>query len=121
MSEPTRNDEAARFRIRLRDTEAQRDQLAANAESLQRQSVEDLLAGTNVKPAALWKVTDLDALVGDDGLVDENQVAAAVATAREHFGITPPQKGNHVPGVGNQPAGIPKADPFTEAFRPHRR
>lgn len=115
------NDEAARFRRRLRDTEADRDRLAASVESLQRQRVEQILADTNVTPAALWKVTDVGHLVDDDGTVDPDKVAAAITSARDQFGITPTPKGNYVPGVGNQPAGMPKGDLFTEAFRPQRR
>jgi hypothetical protein len=120
-SESVGNAEGIKWRRKLRATEAERDNLAGTVEMLQRQRVESLLAGTNVKPAALWKVTDLAALAADDGTIDPDKVAAAVQNARDQFGIAPVPKGTLVRGVGNQPSGVPQRDPFTDAFRSRRR
>lgn len=119
--QPTSNAEAAKFRRRLRDTEQHRDQLAARVEALQRKHIETLLASTGVKPAAVFSVTDLDALVDADGTVNAEKVTAAVNTARDRFNIAPIGKGTYVPGLGNQPSIIPQADVFSDAFKPSRK
>ena len=109
--------EAARWRTQLRETETQRDQLAAAADTLITQTVEDMLTRTGVTLAAVLKITELPALCDDAGVPDAALVAAAVQTARDRFGITPTPKGNLVPGVGNQPGAVPRGDLFTDAFR----
>lgn len=119
--QPPSNAEAAKFRRRLRETEKHRDQLAARVEALQRKHVETLLASTGVKPAAVFSVTDLDGLVDADGTVNAEKVTAAVNTARERFNIAPIGKGTVVPGLGNQPSIAPKADTFSDAFKPARK
>lgn len=112
--------EAAHWRTKLRDTEAQRDRLTDTAATLAHQTLSDMVSGSGVSAAAVLKVTDLDALMSDGG-VDADKVAEAVQTARDTFGITPKPKGTHVPGVGNQPGAVPRADQFTDAFRSRRR
>ncbi|HPY26005.1 MAG TPA: hypothetical protein PLK19_16980 [Mycobacterium sp.] len=113
------NSEAAKYRKRLREAEAERDTLAQRLEAVQRQQVEALLGG--VKPEALWAVTELAALLTEDGSIDADKVTAAIDAAREKFGITKPSKGNHVPGIGNRPTIAPAVDKWKEAFTPNRR
>jgi hypothetical protein len=119
--QPVSNAEAAKFRRRLRDTEKDRDQLAARVEALQRKHVEAMLASTGVKAAAVFSVTDLDALVDADGTVNAERVTAAVNTARDRFNIAPIGKGAYVPGIGNHPGMAPKVDAFSDAFKPSRK
>lgn len=114
------NAEAAKYRRRLRDAEKQRDELAARVTALQRRQAEAMLPAA-VKPAAVWAVTELADVLDDDGSVDAAKLDAAVTAAREHFGITKPAKGTHVPGVGNQPDGRPRADGWKQAFTPSRK
>ncbi|WP_142391347.1 hypothetical protein [Mycobacterium sp. ENV421] len=93
--------EAAKYRRRLRDTEAERDALAARVEALQRAEVERQATVGGLKPAALWASgTELAGLLGDDGTVDESKVSAAIAGARESLGIPKPPGGNYVKGEG---------------------
>lgn len=113
------NSEAARWRRKLREAEAERDALAQRLEAVQRQQVETLLGG--VKPQAVWAVAELADLLNEEGGIDPEKVSAAVEAARERFGITKPAKGNHIPGVGNQPSSLPKGDAWKEAFAPSRR
>lgn len=91
--------EAARYRRRLREAEAQRDQLAATVEALQRAAVERLAQADGLEPAALWAGTELAGLLTDDGTVDAAKVSEAVDRVREQFGIPQPKR-NHVPQEG---------------------
>lgn len=113
------NAEAAKYRKKLREAETERDTLAQRLEAVQRQQVEALLGG--VKPEALWAVTELAALLTDEGTIDADKVTAAIDAAREKFGITKPQKGTHVPGIGNRPTIAPAVDRWKEAFTPARK
>lgn len=115
------NAEAAKYRRRLRDTEKQRDTLAAHVEALQRAHIEAALTKSGVKPDAVFAVAELADLVAEDGTIDADKLAAAVDAARAKFGITTPSKGAHVPGVGNQPATRPRADAWRDAFTPARK
>lgn len=82
--------EAARYRRRLRDVEAERDGLLAQLEAMRRAEVGRLVTEQRVwqmKPAALWAAgTDLAALLTEDGAVDPVKVAAAIAVAGETLG-----------------------------------
>lgn len=103
------NREAAKYRRRLRDAEAERDTLKATVESLQRAEVERQAAGDGLKPAALWSSAELGDLLADDGTVDAARVSAAVAVAREQLGIpNPPPRGNYVKGEGRSPGRPPR-------------
>lgn len=118
------NAEAAKWRKKLRKAEAERDQLAEQVEALQRQQIEALVTGAGVKPAALWAISSLDALVNDDGTVSAEAVTQAIDTARDQLGVTPLGKGGApIPGIGNRPTTAPKSprDRFAEAFAPKPR
>ena len=85
--------EAAKYRRRLRETEAERDALAARVEALQRAEVERVAADTLARPEALWAAgTDLAALLTEDGAVDPEAVAQAVTDARDRLGLAPAQR-----------------------------
>ncbi len=94
--------DAASYRRRLREVEAERDALAGERDTLrgqvaarQRADVENL--ATQLPQALkdgtdLWTVTDLDALLGDDGDIDEAKVTEAVkalTTAKPHWAKSP--------------------------------
>lgn len=127
--ESTPNSEAAKWRHKFRDeqnthkeTRVELESMTARVESLQRQQVESVLAESRVKPAALWATTELSALVAEDGTVDPKAVKTAIDSARKTLGIAPVGKGNHVPGLGNQPSRTPNRQPeFADAFRPKRK
>lgn len=122
LEEPvSSNAEAAKWRKQFREAEQQRDQLAAQVAALQRQQVEATIGLSGVKPAALWAVTDLADLLGEDGTIDTDKVAAAIDKARDELGVQTISKGNYVPGVGTMPTALPKTNQWSEAFAPRRR
>lgn len=104
------NREAAKYRRRLRDVEAERDRLKATVAALQRAEVDRLATDAGLRPAALWaNGAEVGELLGDDGTVDAARVSAAVAVAREQLGIpNPPPRGNYVKGEGRSPGRPPK-------------
>lgn len=80
--------EAAKWRGRLREVEAERDSLAGKVEALQRAQVDAHITALGTKPAAVWASgAQLSDLVGEDGTPDQEKIAAAVAVAREQLGI----------------------------------
>lgn len=124
---PSPNGEAKKWRLKLRDEKAAHaesraalEAMAARVEALQRQHVEAAVESTGLKPAALWAVTDLAGLLGEDGAVDADKLDTATAAARDLLGI-PKRKptGTVVPGVGSQPTRPPKAT-WEDAFAPRR-
>ena len=91
----------AKYRIQLRVTEAERDQLRATVETLQRAEAERIAAKTIKTPAGLWAAgTALDDLLGDDGNVDPAKVEAAVTSARASLGLDRAWRAPHVPREG---------------------
>jgi hypothetical protein len=85
--------EAKRYRTQLRAAEAERDELRATIEGLQRSTVEAHLHGTGVKPEALWAVAKPADLLADDGTVDASLLHAAMQRARDTLGLAPPTAG----------------------------
>lgn len=97
--------EAAKYRRRLREVEAERDRLAEQVEALQRAEIERLsYTEHRVKGAAIWAggytVSDL---IGEDGRPDETKVAAAAKDVAERFGIDQRGGGVYVPSEGKTP------------------
>jgi Zn-dependent M28 family amino/carboxypeptidase len=73
--------EAKRYRLKLRETEAERDRLAALVERHRRADVERALSESKLAdPADLWRDgLTLDELLDDDGSIDDTKLADAVA------------------------------------------
>lgn len=112
--------EAAKYRRRLREVEAERDRLAEQVQALQQAEIERLsYAEHRVKGAALWaggyKVSDL---IGEDGRPDETKVAAAAKDVAERFGIDR-RGGVYVPAEGRTPELLPKVT-WDRLLHPHR-
>lgn len=83
--------EAAKYRTRLRETEAQRDELAGKVETWQRIHAEQLAAGILADPADLWRdgLSHADVL-DDDGTVvaaEVEKAARALLNAHPHWGV----------------------------------
>jgi hypothetical protein len=101
LSEPEKVDqpdaagsEAAKYRKRLRATEAERDALAAKLEGHQRREAERILAEHVTTPADVWMARPeaLAGLLDDEGQVDADRVAdLAVDVLEGHPGwkLTP--------------------------------
>ncbi|QZT56758.1 hypothetical protein [Mycolicibacterium austroafricanum] len=110
-----------KYRERLRETEAERDQLRATVETMQRREVERLAAEHLVKPGSLWTVgVELENLLDDDGAVDPEKVRAAALDARQQHGLEDPQAARKrqpvVPleGRGNTKGG---SNTWADAFK----
>lgn len=118
-----KNNEAARYRRRLRDTEAERDTLKARLEVLQRGEVERLIADRFADPADIWRDgATLDGLLTEDGNVDPTQVddlAKSLLETHQHWRIqrsTP--RGALRSGAS---ASQPRQNRFAQAFKPQGR
>ncbi|MGD9619821.1 MAG: hypothetical protein AB7G47_04630 [Mycolicibacterium sp.] len=112
--------EAAKYRHQLRATEAERDDLAARLESVQRSQVESEVSRLGVKPEALWAAgVELGDLLTEDGTVDPNAVADKVAGVREKFGIETSRPYRGIKGMKSG-AGInvPTGSSWSGAFAP---
>lgn len=95
--------DAAKYRRRLRETEAERDTLAAQVESLQREAIEAQANAQAVKPAALWASgVALADMLTETGTVDADKVASACNAARDALGLGPRYR-NTVPREGGSP------------------
>lgn len=96
------NPEAAKYRTRLRDTEAERDTLAGQVEGLRRSIVDtELTSRHRVKAEGFWASgVDLADLLDAEGNVDADKVSDAVATAKATLGLSVTPGPGHVPGEG---------------------
>jgi hypothetical protein len=83
--EPSPNSEAARYRMRLRETEAERDQLAERLTGYQRKECEAAVADLLDVPADLWDVGLAAAgqFYTEAGELDEGQIRAAAGALLE--------------------------------------
>lgn len=98
------NREAAKYRRRLRDVEAERDGLLARLETMQRTEAERLAAKHLAKGAALWiGETSLADVLDADGNVDPVKVANRAQTVRDEYGVEKARRGLYVPGEGENP------------------
>lgn len=117
------NSEAARYRRRLRDTEAERDTLKTRLEALQRGEVERLIADRFADPADIWRDgATLDTLLDKDGHVDSKAVdnlAATLLEAHQHWAV--PKKSPSGFQSGASAAPQPRQNAFAQAFKPHKR
>ncbi|MEB3065722.1 hypothetical protein [[Mycobacterium] zoologicum] len=108
--------ESAGYRDRAKAAEAA-------VEALQRQQVERLADDAGIKPAAIWAVAELGALIGEDGSVDAELVKGAIGTARSTLGVSgrpqPPRSRNMFASGSGVPQETPKG--FAEAFAPRER
>ena len=78
-SSDTGSREAAKYRKRLREAEGERDRLSAQLDAVRRREAERLAGEGGLADAAdLWRDgLNLDFLLGEDGTVDPEKVAAA--------------------------------------------
>lgn len=81
--------EAAKYRRRLRETEAERDSLTEQVNTLRRSVAEQIAATSGMaKPEALW-IGDavVEDMLDDDGNVDRDRVLAACDDVSARFGL----------------------------------
>lgn len=119
-ADPKPTNREARYRRQLRDTEAERDQLAAQLDTLRRERAETLARGVIAEPAGLWAagVTVAD-LLAEDGRIDPDKVTAAAERARGELGLArAPRRTLVVPGEGSTPPPAQPRPSFEDAFAP---
>jgi hypothetical protein len=110
--ESSPNSEAARYRTRLRETEAERDQLAERLAGYRRGECERAVADLLDVPADLWDVGLAEAgqFYGEDGELDEAELRAAAGALIEER----PRLGKPGPGPrqwGQHSAALPAEGP----------
>ena len=113
----------ARYRTQLRQAEAERDDLRAQVQNLQRAQVDAVIETHGVRPKAVWAAgVELASLLGSDGLPDRAAVKAAVTATRSEFGIGTGSKARPDASGLKSGAGIPQAAPkgWLSAFAPPR-
>lgn len=100
--------DAAKYRRRLRETEAERDQLAAAVDQMRRREVERIAERIVLKPASIWAASiDVNTLLDDAGNIDSEKAAVAIQQARQVLGLSPSNHGLYNRFAGNHP-GPPK-------------
>lgn len=94
--------EAAKYRTRLRETEAERDRLADQVTALRRAAVDDRVKGHKVPVDGFWASgVQLEDLMDEDGNLDDEKVKAAADTAVETLGLERVGvRGPYVPSEG---------------------
>lgn len=100
--------EAAKYRTRLREAEAQRDEVTARYEGLLRTTIEAAAQQHHHTPAAaLWDSgVTAGELLDDDGAVDPAKLRTACDAARARYGITRPAE-SPAQGTNSKPANRP--------------
>ena len=84
----TANRDAAKYRRRLRDVEAQRDALADRLETMQRREIERLASAIVKQGAAVWLAGDpTAAFLDDDGEIDPHKVAETAHRMRKLYAV----------------------------------
>lgn len=109
--------EAAKYRHRLREAEAERDTLAAQVDGLRRTIVDTEVANRGFNPAGFWAAgIEVADLLDEDGSVDLDKVGSATHDAAKRLGLTS-KRGNVSPHEGGNPRVTPRND-FAGAFTP---
>lgn len=98
-----RGAEAKRYRLKLRETEAERDALTEHLTALRRASVDDKVKGHKITPEGFWASgVQLEDLLDDDGHLDADKIKTAADTAAETLGLERiGTRGPYVPKEGN--------------------
>lgn len=107
--------EAAKYRTRLRETEAERDALAEKVTALRRAAVDDRVKAHKVPTEGFWASgVTLEELLDEDGNLDDEKVKAAADQAVEKLGLERiGARGPYVSKEGNVTS--PRATPSWEA------
>lgn len=113
------NREAAKYRRRLRDAEAENERLTRENEALKRAEIDRLATAEGIKPEALWASgATLAEMITADGTVDPARVTVAAKAAVDILGLQQ-RKGLHVPREGRNTGSPRSTTPtFADAFKP---
>lgn len=117
------NSEAAKYRRKLREAEAERDQLLERVDAQDRAAIEGMAASKLHNPADLWLVTNPNDLRNEAGEIDADKVTAALAGAvadRPHWAKTqapPSQRPKANLSGGGDPSESGEPATWAGAFR----
>lgn len=105
---------------RVAEIEAETAAQATKIEGLQKMLVDKAVEASGLKPAAVFAVAELGALLDENGLPDPEKIDAAVAAAKESLGVVgllpgPTRQTGMRSGAGYSP---PKRDSWADAFAP---
>ncbi|WP_097945435.1 hypothetical protein [Mycolicibacterium agri] len=118
------NKEAAKYRARLRDAEAKRDELTERLATLQRGQAETLAREYLADPSDLWRDgIELTALLDDDGNLDPARVAEVAqetVAAHRHWAAQRPPKRNPAGSGGGFKSGATGTDNYRQAPSWHK-
>ncbi|MGN7155437.1 hypothetical protein ACTHRK_04875 [Dietzia cercidiphylli] len=111
--------EAAKYRTRLRETEAQRDALAEQVTALRRAAVDDRVKAHKVPTEGFWASgVTLEELLDDDGNLNDDKIKTAADTAVETLGLERiGARGPYVPKEGRTTSPRPTQS-WESAFSP---
>lgn len=119
----TDNREAAKYRRRLRETETERDRLAQQLETLQKDNIEAAATNQLTKPSALWALGYQPADFLTDNHIDTEKVQTICQQAITDHGLGDRQaqliSGNVVPREGYNPPPPDDRTDFDNAFGPN--
>jgi hypothetical protein len=107
--------EAARYRTRLREVEAERDKLQATLDSIQTTEVERIAQGAGLAVAAdVWSFgAELSAMRAQDGTIDAKTVTGTVeAILKDRPGLKGQPVGDLGAGRGAAAAGTQRQEPI---------
>lgn len=112
--------EAAKYRRKLRDAEAERDQLRTTLDTVQRAEVVRHIGNRIASPELLWidgnKAGDF---FNDKGGVDEAKVTKRLQEIRVKFGDgVMKSRGPYAPNEGRNPTNPARGNKFASAFVP---
>lgn len=115
--------EAAKYRVQLREAEADRDRIAQRYEELTRQIIEEALP-SNVSEKLFWTVHDsAEAFLSEEGRVNAEAVSEAAKQVAATYGIPSTPRAPGTWGMGNMGSTVSAGAPskgFEGAFEPKR-
>jgi hypothetical protein len=114
------NSEAARYRVQLREAEAQRDALAERVTAYQKRECEAIVANLLDVPGDLWEVgqADVATFYNDDGTLNEAELQAATGALidqRPRLGKPPGPRHQNFGQFTKPPAGTVGWDSVVKA------
>lgn len=109
--------EAAKYRKRLRETEAERDTLSETVNGLRRQLATAALADVLAKPEALWSVAGVEVAdyFAEDGQLDVDRLRAAGKAAVAEHGLASYRRFQGGSDGGPRDTAPLKEDPWQKA------
>lgn len=112
--------EAARYRTRLREVEAERDQLAAQLATNHEDIVSQIAADAGMPDRSLLNAAGYEVgdMLTEDGRVDREKATAACRETMKRYRIARPPSPNMQQSTGTRMPGQSASEAFAAAFAP---